>query len=173
MSRSVIYSVASTVDGYIARPGGEYDWIPEEPNIDWGAFLDRFDTVLMGRRTYEVVAEGAGGGPAADKRIIVFSRTLEPDVDPDVEVVGTDARQRVESLRDGDGADIWLMGGGVLFRELADAGLVDRVEVAVVPRLLGDGIPVLAEGAGDVALDLRGQEEYPSGIVSLRYDVVG
>lgn len=173
MSRRVIYSVASSLDGYIAGPGGEYDWIPEEPNIDWAEFLDRFDVVLMGRRTYEIVAQGTRGGPAAGKRTIVFSRTLEPDAGDGVELVETGARKRVRSLREEEGGDIWLMGGGILFRELLDAGLVDEVEVAVVPRLLGEGIPMLAEGADDVELDLRDREEYPSGIVSLRYDVVG
>jgi len=75
VSRRVIYSVASSLDGFIARPGGEYDWIPEDPAIDWGEFLDRFDTVLMGRRTYEVIADEEEEELVAGKRTIVFSTT--------------------------------------------------------------------------------------------------
>lgn len=171
MSRRVIYSVASSLDGFIARPGGQYDWIPEDPAIDWGEFLDRFDTVLMGRRTYEVVADEEEEELVAGKRTIVFSRTLDPSAAPGVEVLDDDPGQTVGRLKTDKGRDIWLMGGGVLFRELLDAEMVDAVEVAVVPKLLGEGIPLLAARSGDVSLQLRHREEYPSGIVLLRYDV--
>ena len=171
MSRRVIYSVASSLDGFIARPGGQYDWIPEDPAIDWGEFLDRFDTVLMGRRTYEVVADEEEEELVAGKRTIVFSRTLDPSAAPGVEVLDDDPGQTVGRLKTAERRDIWLMGGGVLFRELLDAEMVDAVEVAVVPKLLGEGIPLLAARSGDVNLRLRHREEYPSGIVLLRYDV--
>lgn len=163
--------MASSLDGFIARPGGEYDWIPEEPGIDWGEFLDRFDTVLMGRRTYDVVAD-EDEGLVGDMRTIVFSTTLDPGADPDVEVTREDPRQVVEQLRTEEGKDIWLMGGGVLFREFLDAEVVDLVEVAIVPKLLGEGIPMLAPWTGEAALQLQHREEYPSGIVLLRYELL-
>lgn len=170
--REILYSVAASLDGYIARSDGSYDWIPDEPGIDWGAFLGRFDTVLMGRRTYEVVsASEADEGPTAQKRTVVFSRSLDPEQRPGIEIVRGNAAEFVDALRDEDGKDIWLMGGGVLFRSLLDAGLVDGVEVAVVPVLLGDGIPLLPSREGETGLELRAVERYPSGIVLLRYDV--
>lgn len=170
--RQLIYSVAASLDGYIARPDGGYDWIPDEPDIDWGAFLGRFDTVLMGRRTYEVVTAGdAGEDPTSRMRTVVASRTLDPEDHPDVEVVSEDVRGFVEELLREEGEDVWLMGGGVLFRTLLDAGLVDAVEVALVPALLGDGIPLLPPGEGGSRLELRDLTPYPSGIVLASYEV--
>jgi len=171
--RQVHYQVAASLDGYIAGPGGEYDWIPEEPDIDFGEIFARYDTLLMGRRTYEAVA-GQMGGPIGGKEIVVFSRTLRPEEHPDVEVVADDVGGRVAELREAPGKDIWLFGGGDLFRSLLDLGLVDSVGVAVTPVLLGEGIPLLPPGAGRPELRLTGHLVYPtSGIVSLEYEIVG
>lgn len=170
--RPVRYSVAMSLDGYIAGPGGEYDWIPEEPGIDWGAFLGRFDTVLMGRKTFEVtLSQGAGGGPSAGMRTLVFSRTLQAADHPEMELVAEDAARVVEDLRRDEGREIWLMGGGELAASLLDAGLVDFVEAAVVPILLGGGIPFLPGLSRRLRLTLTGREEHPSGIVLLTYEV--
>lgn len=170
--RRVLYSVAMSLDGYIAGPDGGYDWIPEEPEIDWGRFLGRFDTVLMGRGTWEIVASEAGAGPTAGMRRIVFSRTLDPADHPEIEIVGDDAAEVVADLKAGDGKDIWLMGGGELFRSLLEGGVVDGVEAAAVPILLGDGIPFLPAGGDRVRLEPRGVETYPTtGLVLLSYDV--
>lgn len=170
--RQLIYSVAASLDGYIARPDGAYDWIPDEPDIDWGAFLGRFDTVLMGRRTYEVVtSDSSGEDPTSRMRTVVASRNLDPDDHPDVDVVSGDVSGFVDRLLRQDGKDVWLMGGGVLFRTLLDAGLVDAVEVAIVPALLGDGIPLLPPGDAGARLELRDLTRYPSGIVLTSYEV--
>ena len=170
--RPVRYSVAMSLDGYIAGPGGEYDWIPHEPEIDWVGFMGRFDTMLVGRKTYEV-AQAQGGGPSTGMRTYVFSRTLRADDHPDVTVVAEDAAGVVAGLKAGEGKEIWLMGGGVLAASLLDAGLVDAVEVGVVPVLLGGGLPFLPGLSRRVRLALTDRKEYPtSGIVSLSYDVV-
>lgn len=168
--RKVIYSVAASLDGYIAGPTGEYDWIPEEPEIDWGEFLERFDTVLMGRGTWEVLAR-EGPGPTAGMRAFVFSTTLEEVEGERITLVREDAAGAVRRLREEEGQAIWLMGGGRLFRSLLDVGLVDEIEVAVVPVLLGSGIPLLPERDGKTALELLDSRVYPSGIVSLRYSL--
>ena len=80
--RRIRYSVAMSLDGFIAGPQGEYDWIPNEPEIDWGAFMARFDTVLMGRRSYEAALAGPGGSLFSSMRTYVFSRTLRPRTIP-------------------------------------------------------------------------------------------
>lgn len=169
--RKVIYSVAASLDGFIAGPDGEYDWIPDEPEIDWGAFLGRFDTVLMGRRTWELVA-GQEDGPSAGLATFVFSDTLRSEEHPEVTVVRSDdARRAVDELRRGDGKEIWLMGGGVLFRSLLEADLVDVVEVGLVPILLGRGLPLLPQTATRLRLTLTATQQYPSGILLLTYSV--
>jgi dihydrofolate reductase len=171
--RRVIYSVAMSLDGYIARRDGAYDWIPLDPAIDWGAFMGRFDTALMGRRTFDLMRKQGAGSGGSGQRSIVFSRTLDAAAFPDVTVVRDDAGAAlVAELRRGEGKDIWLVGGGVLFRSLLDAGQVDVVETAVVPTLLGDGLPMVPPGARTSRLRYVDQTRYPSGIVLLRYDVV-
>lgn len=169
--RRIVYSVAASLDGYIAGPGGEFDWIPDEPEIDWAAFMGRFDTALMGRYTYEIMSDQPGGG-LPDMRVYVFSRTLRDEEHPQVTVVPDDVPEVVDGLRRAPGKDIWLVGGGVLFRSLLDAGLVDTVEVAVVPILLGQGLPLLPAVSPQTRLALRESHVYPSGIVLLTYDVI-
>jgi len=170
--RRVWYSVAMSLDGYIAREDGGYDWIPHEPGFDWAAFMGRFDTVLMGRKTYEV-ALGQGGGPQIGSRTYVFSRTLRQSDHPKVTIVGDDATETVAALRKERGKDIWLMGGGLLFRHLLEAGQVDMVEVGLVPVLLGGGIPLLPPGGSSVALRLTATEQPgESGILRLTYETV-
>ena len=172
--RRVLYSVAMSLDGYIAGPGGEFDWIPQDPSMDWGAFMGRFDTMLMGRGTYEVALRQGETGAMSGMRTYVFSRTLRASDHPKVTIVGDGAAAVVNGLRNAPGKIIWLMGGGVLFRSLLEAGLVDVVEVGLVPILLGQGIPLLSPGPSKAKrLTLRDQKTYPTGILRLTYDVAG
>jgi len=165
--RRVRYNVVASLDGYIAGPNGEYDWIPNDPTVDFDGLFASFDTVLMGRRSYEA----AQGGPSFGKtmRLYVFSRTLRPEDHPGVTVVNDDAAGVVAALRAEPGdREIWLFGGGDLFRSLLDAGQVDSVEVTVAPVLLGGGLPLITPG-GRATLTLTGTHTYPSGMVTLSY----
>jgi dihydrofolate reductase len=169
--RRVCYAVAASLDGYIAGPKGEADWIVMDPEIDFRAIFARFDTFLVGRRTFEAMA-GKGGGGTPGVRTLVFSRTLRPSDYPKVTIVSERAEEAVAALREEPGKDIWLFGGGLLFASLLGAGLVDAVEVAVVPVLLGGGIPLLPPPAERAKLTLTGHRVYAkSGIVSLEYAV--
>ena len=168
--RRVRYAVAASLDGYIAGPKGEADWIIMNPEIDFRAVFEQFDTFLIGRRTFEMMAR-AGRGETPGMKTFVFSRTLRQQDYPGVTVVAEKSEQIVAALRAKPGKDIWLFGGGSLFRSLLDSGLVDTVEVAIVPVLLGGGIPLLAPPARQKKLHLTGHKVYKTGIVSLEYTV--
>src|SRR5665811_1025236 len=151
--RLVRYNVAASLDGYVAGPHASFDWIPDDPTVDFAAIFGTVDTVLLGRKSYEVAH--AMGKPAWSPaaRVFVFSRTLPAHDHPDVTVVSEDPVGRVQALREEPGGgDIWLFGGGELFRTLLAGGQVDRVEVTIVPVLLGGGTPLLARGAPQTQL---------------------
>ena len=171
--RRIRYVVATSLDGYIAGPKGDADWIIMDPEIDFQALFGQFDTVLIGRRSFEVIAGGkkkAGGWPGM--KTFVFSRTLRQADYPNVTIVVEKPEETVAAVRAQPGKDIWLFGGGQLLRSFVDAGLVDTVEVAIIPVLLGGGIPLLPAPARQAKLTLTGQKVYKTtGIVSLTYVV--
>jgi dihydrofolate reductase len=170
--RKVVYGGAMSLDGYIAGPNGEYDWIVADPDIDFATLMARFDTFLIGRKTFEVMRRAGNVKPSKGVRNIVFSRTLRPDECPHA-TLSDDAERVVAGLRTEPGKDIALFGGGELFRSLLAAGLVDEVSVAVVPVLLGGGIPFLPPPADRARLRLKAHRVYEkSGIVGLEYDIV-
>ena len=166
--RLVRYSVAASLDGYIAGPNGEADWIVMDPDVDFRALMGSFDTILMGRKTYEA-AKGQGGGGMPGMSAFVFSRTLAQK-DCKGATLSQDPAAAVAELKAKPGKDIWLFGGGGLFRSMLELGLVDRVEVAVIPVLLGGGIPLLPQPPR-VSLALRAHRVYPkTGTVWLDYE---
>ena len=170
--RRLRYQVATSLDGYIAGPHGEFDWITIDPDIDFAALFAQFDTVIMGRKTFQTLLQHGGSGAMPGLDVVVFSRTLRAVDHPAVSIESRDPADSVRSLKAKAGKDIWLYGGGELFRAMLEAGLVDTVEPAVVPVLLGDGIPMLPSPAARTKLSLSGHRLYPkSGIVRLEYTV--
>lgn len=166
--RRLRYQVAVSLDGYIAGPNGESDWIEADPDIDFVALFAQFDTLLMGRRTFEA----SGGGMSGEQSVVVVSTTLDPTAHPGITVIGSDLAARVIALKEQPGKDIWLFGGGRLFRSLLELGLVDTVEPAIVPVLLGDGTPLLPSPSVRTRLELTEHRLYrKTGIVLLQYAV--
>jgi dihydrofolate reductase len=170
--RKVIYGGAMSLDGYIAGPNGEYDWIVMDPDIDFARLAARFDTYLIGRKTFDAMRRmGSDDQSTPGIRNIVCSRTLKQSDYPSV-TISPDAERVVAELRTRPGKEIAIFGGGELFRSLLAAGLVDRVEVSLIPVLLGGGIPFLPPPAGRATLKLRKQRVYKkTGTIGLEYDI--
>jgi dihydrofolate reductase len=166
--RRIRYAVAMSLDAYIAGPNGEYDWIIMDPEIDFAEIYSRYDTFLMGRRTFEVASRG-GDGSTPGMKTVVVSRTLRQQDHPNVTIISENLKEALTHLRAQPGKDIWLFGGGSLFRSLLDIQMVDTVEVAVIPVLIGGGIPLLPPPAPRARLKLVGSKTYKTGIMSLEY----
>jgi dihydrofolate reductase len=160
-----------SLDGYIAGPQGESDWIIMDPEIDFGALFAAFDTVLLGRKTYEATRQPGNDGGMPGIQTYVFSRTLRPADCPGV-IVSDDPTGTVTALKASAGKDMWLFGGGSLFRSFLQLGLVDSVEVAIIPVLLGGGVPLLPSPATLAKLKLVNHRVYKTtGTVALEYAV--
>ena len=169
--RRIRYSVAMSLDGFIAGPKGEADWITMDPDIDFSEMFNQFDTVLVGRRTFEPMA-AAGRASMPGMTTMVFSRTLRQKDHPGVTIIAENQMETLDVLKSSRGKDIWLFGGGGLFRSLSERGLVDTVEVSVVPILLGAGVPLAPNPTKRTGLSLKNHRVYRTGIVSLEYSIV-
>jgi dihydrofolate reductase len=171
--RVVRFGGAMSLDGYIAGPNGEYDWIVMDPDIDFAGLMTQFDTFLIGRKTFEAMLRmGSAGTSTRGVQNIVFSRTMRGEDHPHVRIE-SDAERVVAELRGQPGKDIALFGGGELFRSLLAAGLVDRIEVSVIPVLLGGGVPLLPSPSQRAQLKLRSERVYKNtGTIGLEYEIL-
>lgn len=176
LSPTVAVFIATSLDGYIARPDGTLDWLPPIPETgdDYGyhAFMADVDALVMGRNTYEVILS-FGPWPYAGKRVVVLS-TSQPPVPAElataVEVTAAAPEALLARLAAEGVRKVYLDGGRTIQGFLA-AGLVDELIVSRVPVLLGAGIPLFGPLEHDIALDHLTTKAHPSGLVQSRYRV--
>ena len=171
--RHVVLYITTSVDGFIAEPGGGMGWLDEAAasgsDFGYGDFYASIDTMLMGSATYEFVLKAADPFPHADREVFVFTRRDLPVAAPSVTLISEDAADFTRQLRDGTGGPIWLVGGGILNATLSAADLIDEVRLFVQPVLLGDGVPLFAGPHGRMALALEDSVTWPGGVVELRH----
>ncbi len=169
--RRIRYSVAMSLDGYIAGPKGEYDWITIDPEKDFQAHFQQFDCALLGRKCYEMMRGLSGSGAVEGMKTYVVSTRLNPSECHGVAVISS-PENFLPSLKSGPGKDIWLFGGSHLFRSLLNLGLVDTVEVSIIPVILGAGLPFVPPPADFTQLRLTRHQIYSkTGTVALEYAV--
>ena len=173
--RKVVVHIGTSVDGYIARPDGDLEWLTSRPApagfYGINAFERSIDTKVLGRKTYE--ASLRLGAPFDSKnRYIVFSRHAQPaDAPSGVEFVSEAIGPFVSRLSAQRGKDIWLMGGGEIIASFLDEQAIDEFVISVAPVFIGDGIPLIARRHRHVPLELLSSERFDDGLVQNRYRV--
>ena len=170
MTPRIRFIAAISLDGYIAGPNGEADWIVPDPETNFLSLMAQFDTLLVGRRTFETMVR-AKRTTMPGMRTVVLSTTLRQVDYPSVTIIGDGVEAAVKRLRANSQKDVWLFGGGEVFRRLLDAGLVDSVELALEPILLGGGIPLVRAALHRHQLQLAAHRVSQVGVVHLEYAV--
>jgi len=176
--RKIIVSIATSADGYIARPDGGVEWLDRprpKGNYGMGRFSRSIDTILWGRKTYDLGLEMTGGnlGTGPSIKNYVFSRRLSRSPAKGAEFIREPIRDFVKRLRATPGKNIWMMGGGGIIGSFLDEGEIDEFDIHVIPIFIGEGIPLIAPRHRNVPLKLRSVSRYPGGVVRLHYDVLG
>ena len=178
--RKIIVYIATSADGYIARPDGDVEWLNRPRTAgDYGmrAFYRSIDTILWGRKTYELALrfqkQGIPGAEFDSKlKNYIFSRRPRRAGPAAVEFVTEPIPAFAKRLRATPGKNIWMMGGAGLIGSFLDEGEIDEFIIHVIPTFIGEGIPLIAPRHRLVPLALRSPRRYSDGVVRLHYSVV-
>lgn len=172
--RKIIVYIATSADGYIARPDGNVDWLNRPmPKGGYGmtAFARSIDTILWGRKTYDFAAKMGGVGAYGKVKHYAFSRQPLSGLLPGVEFVSESIPEFVGKLGAMRGKNIWMMGGAGIIASFLDAGAIDEFSIHVIPLMIGEGIPLVAPRHRNIPLELISARSFPDGVVHLNYSV--
>ncbi len=172
--RKVKFSIANSLDNYIARKDGAIDWIlgGDEAASAMTEFWKNIDAVVIGRKTYEPVLKSGSPFPTfPGVKNYVLSRTLKESSDKNIEIIREDAVEFIRKLKTQEGKDIFVMGGGLLAQPLFEANLIDEIGVNIHPMLLGSGIPLFHEIGHQIDLEFIECKSFKNGCVSISYRV--
>ena len=177
--RKIVVYIATSADGYIARPDGDVEWLNRRPRRDYGMrrFYPTIDTILWGRKTYDwLIDYFAQRGKTTglfDTKVAnyVFSRNPPAQPASGTQFVTEPVKAFATRLRATTGRHIWMMGGAELIASFLDAGEIDEFDIHVIPVFIGEGIPLIAPRHRDLPLRLLSSKTYPDGVVRIRYQV--
>src|SRR5947209_9182246 len=174
-SRKIIVHVATSADGYIARPDGDVAWL-ESPRLKgqygMAAFFKTIDTILWGRKTYSKGIEmGMKASFAPRVKNYLFSRHPQKSLIKGFEVVNEPIKAFAKRLRAQPGKNIWMMGGSEIIASFLDIGEIDELSIHLIPVLIGEGIPLIQPKHRTIPLKLISTKKFPDGVVHLHYRV--
>ena len=178
--RKIIVYIATSADGFIARSDGAVDWLDRpriKGNYGMGEFYKSIDTILWGRKTYEIVLRFQAEGNAVAESVssiknYAFSRRPPKKTAPGFEFVKEPIKEFAKRLRSRKGKDIWMMGGGGIIASFLDEGEIDEFIIHVIPTFVGEGIPLVAPRNRTVPLKLLSSKKFSDGVVRLHYEVI-
>jgi dihydrofolate reductase len=175
MAKIILY-IASSLDGYIAKPDGNLDWLntipPPKAGGDYGYsnFLRRIGPMVMGRKTYETILGFGGEWPYEGHSSYVVTRQNHLVLQsPETSVLSGDWVNQMKRIKQESNKDIWLIGGGELITAFINGDLLDEIILTLIPKLIGDGIPLFAGKTLESEWELKGSIPYDTGLVSLTY----
>ena len=174
-SRRIIVYIATSADGYIARPDGDFSWLDRpapKGHYGYGAFIKTIDTILWGRKTYDIVVKMGMPGYGKGIRHYAFSRHPPKSPLPGFEFVNEPIKTFAQRLRAQKGKNIWMMGGAEIIAGFLDEGEIDEFSIHVIPILIGEGIPLIQPRHRSIPLKLLSTKKFPDGVVHLNYRVL-
>src|SRR5262245_6617117 len=173
--RKIIVNLATSADGFVARPDGNLDWLTERPAPKGFYGIPEFersiDARILGRKTFDQSLKLGARFSARAMHYVFSRRPPPPSVPPGVQFVTESIGSFVERLRGQAGKNVWMMGGGEIIASFLDEGAIDEFIISVVPIFIGEGIPLLAPKYRKLALRLLGAQPFPDGVVQLHYEV--
>lgn len=169
--RQVVIFIASSLDGFIARRNGDVDWLFTDEDYGYTEFYESIDTVLMGRKTYDKIAE-FDQYPYLAKKSYVFSKSFNPNKYDSVTFVSENLVKFTQQLRLSEGKDIWLVGGSEIIKLFVKSKMIDEIIVSIHPLILGDGIPLFLNNDEQINLKLKNCINFSTGLVQLHYEIL-
>jgi dihydrofolate reductase len=167
--RKVLLNLAVSLDGFIEGPHGEFDWCFTDQDYGMKDFMKRIDSIIMGRKSHEVLLQYEKENPYPQMKTYVFSTTSHSK-DRNTVVLGGDVKQEMKKILGQPGKDLWLFGGASLVSAFINLNLVDELWLAVHPLLLGSGKPLFQDVTGRISFGLKTTRQYSSGLVQLVYE---
>ena len=173
--RKIIVNIATSADGYVARPDGNLDWLTERPAPKGFYGLPEFqrstDAKILGRKTFDRSLQMGARFSEGAVHYVFSRRPPSASVPAGVHFITESIGAFAERIRTQAGKNVWMMGGGEIIGSFLDEDAIDEFIITVVPTFIGEGIPLLAPRHREVALRLLGVQQFPDGVVQLNYKV--
>jgi len=174
MAKTVLY-IATSLDGYIARPDGSLDWLtsipnPEQKDYGYANLLESIETIIMGRKTYQEIIGFGIDWPYSDYQTFIVTSDHQLEVQtPNTHLLTKNISETIPELKNNSSKDIWLVGGGQLIQTFLNEGLLDKMILSVIPKIIGAGIPLFSSPIKESCWHLIETKSFTSGVVNLTY----